>query len=891
MKKLWLLLFTTPITIFTLVWSINVLDGFSDLQKLQKNPTKLHEQGILSFYKITHSLERMFFGKTYTADVNIYIKPQDLSAINKNTFNSVFSYKKAFMEINGEFYKGKIKPRGANSNHWNNKYKSWRFSSKKTQLINGVRKYNFINLKKDKLLNNHLSYKTAELMDLISPSSTIVSFSINNEEDTLKLMLEQIDESFLRKNRIMPVDIYKDDAFGIGSFNVENVNLFKNPSLWSKASINNHYSDSNKLPLENILAGIHSGNHEHFDIASFANFSAYTDIIGTQHFDTFHNWMMYYDTYKEKMTPIVWDPVGYHFSDRNSLNIFHMITSPLFESLHKDYNFIRKKHQILLNFYSNQDTEYTTMIDEEFNKLEEKIQEVGFNVNDEMKYFSRKQSSSILKTFREDILYFHNDKKIRFMSPANPAHYKYSYTNGNIRLSVNGDKLINRIEINVLSKQLSSKPTISYLNNGITYKNKVFPEYNNENNSIIINTNLLSNMQIITLFESPNAYVKSLDVSEATYDFHVTNTNNIKSIALTFANGERMTIGKTNHINQTSFNGALNIIEETPSHDKLIWTGNIELSGFTLINQDLTIKPGTTITLNKGATIKVLGKVQALGTLNNPIIIKSKDKNTPWGAFTLQGPKANGSTFRHCFFSGGSGDKGNLYEYTAMLSIHNVSNLLIDNCEFSDSKRTDDMVHMVYSKAIIRNSKFINSNLDALDVDMSSITITGSQFIDSGNDAVDLMGSKAIISNTTFSHSVDKGISIGEESHLFSTNNFFSNNGIAVQSKDSSLAYIYNTTFDSNKQAVHAYHKNWRYSRGGMIFVDSSTFKLNNSYFSASKKSRIVINNCNLPRSHLTPYDLKSTKHLLFSEAEIETTSLEFPIYKTKEQFIRAVKY
>ena len=62
-------------------------------------------------------------------------------------------------------------------------------------------------------------------------------------------------------------------------------------------------------------------------------------------------------------------------------------------------------------------------------------------------------------------------------------------------------------------------------------------------------------------------------------------------------------------------------------------------------------------------------------TKDRPITFEAKDKAKPWGAFALKDSKANDSIFKYCIFSDGSGDKGDLYEYTAMFSVHNVKNL------------------------------------------------------------------------------------------------------------------------------------------------------------------------------------------------------------------------
>ena len=270
----------------------------------------------------------------------------------------------------------------------------------------------------------------------------------------------------------------------------------------------------------------------------------------------------------------------------------------------------------------------------------------------------------------------------------------------------------------------------------------------------------------------------------------------------------------------------------------------------------------------------------AIGTKERPITFEAKDSAKPWGAFVLKDSKANGSIFKYSIFKDGSGNKGNLYEYTAMFSVHNVKNLLVENSQFYDSHETDDMVHLVYSDAIFKNTKFVRSLSDALDVDISNVIIDNCEFIESGNDSIDLMTSNAIVKNTTFIKSADKAISIGESSNLLAVGNLVKFSEIGMQSKDTSKAYIYDTSFIGNKKAVDAYHKNWRYSEGGTITLDNTIFKDNLINATVGKKSKVIINNSTID----TPdnFDTKSVKKgkIVLSDEKIITPDFNLEFFK-----------
>lgn len=271
----------------------------------------------------------------------------------------------------------------------------------------------------------------------------------------------------------------------------------------------------------------------------------------------------------------------------------------------------------------------------------------------------------------------------------------------------------------------------------------------------------------------------------------------------------------------------------------VIWSGDVIIRGTQVIN-DLVIEPGTDVYITAGASIIIRGQLQANGTELKPIRFLPVDSTSkPWGTLAMVGPGANGSSLRHCEFSGGSGFKGALQEYSAMLSIHDVQAVTIADCLFRDNQVVDDMVHAVYSDIRFERVQFKNALADALDLDICKAVITDSQFDNSGNDALDLMTTDAVVTGSVFRTSGDKGISVGESSHLFGVDNMLVDNQIGVQSKDRSTAILFNQSFENNKTALHAYKKNWQYGTGGTIFLAKSMVSGGEIMARAQKQSAI----------------------------------------------------
>ncbi len=274
----------------------------------------------------------------------------------------------------------------------------------------------------------------------------------------------------------------------------------------------------------------------------------------------------------------------------------------------------------------------------------------------------------------------------------------------------------------------------------------------------------------------------------------------------------------------------------------IIWSGDVFLNGLTVIDSPLFIKPGTRILLAEQASLVINNRLQAIGTKQYPIqFITQNNQQKSWGAVVLQGKLANGSVLRYCKFARGSGVKHALFEYTGMLSLHNVHKVKISDCLFRDNTDVDDMVHIIYSDVMLQRNKFQSAFADALDVDISKIVVKDSMFINSGNDGIDLMGTEATVIGSVFQYSGDKGISVGEGSQLLAVDNILQDNVIGVQVKDRSIAALINQYFIANQTAIGAAKKNWHYGLGGVVALTKSVLQDNTVNLNIGKQSKAYL--------------------------------------------------
>lgn len=140
------------------------------------------------------------------------------------------------------------------------------------------------------------------------------------------------------------------------------------------------------------------------------------------------------------------------------------------------------------------------------------------------------------------------------------------------------------------------------------------------------------------------------------------------------------------------------------------------------------------------------------------------------------------------------------------------SEINVNNSIFNKNTKGDDLVNTYKTKFNFVNTKFLNSNADALDSDFSNGVLKNCDFINSGNDAIDTSGSEVEIINVKVINSLDKGISSGENSKLNIINSLFENNAIALVVKDGSKLSVYNSKINSNDLDLAVFIKKDFYS-------------------------------------------------------------------------------
>ena len=246
---------------------------------------------------------------------------------------------------------------------------------------------------------------------------------------------------------------------------------------------------------------------------------------------------------------------------------------------------------------------------------------------------------------------------------------------------------------------------------------------------------------------------------------------------------------------------------------------------------NLVIQKNTKLLLNKGVSFLVRGGLDINGTMDQPVIIDRKDKNTPFGVFSVAGEKKESVkvNINHLKFSGGSEALVNGIQFSGQMSIINAK-VSIKNSIFQGSV-SDDGINIKYSKVNISNSKFINNFADQIDLDYCQATIINNIFSSKkliklkdlvSTDGLDVSGSKVRVMGNTFSNFSDKGVSIGEISNVLIRDNIFYNNNMAIAVKDGSQSFIGKNRFQNNKVDISMYIKKKMYNKPSLHTIPSN---------------------------------------------------------------------
>ena len=797
---------------------------------------------------------KRFLQGTSLPRINLFVPEANLTQLESHLPQSGFQYVKGGILIDGRLQKAKIKYRGDFLYHWGWDKKSIRVKTGKGTLFSGLRTFNLQAPKTDQQLNNYLSLKLGKVFGLLAPHTEIVRLFLNGQDRGVYIFVEQPGETTLRNAQLMPGDMYRGEMVGKDRFSFQGKpkkwRLFDSLSYWDKVAINNHYDPESLAPLEKLLMLVEdrkSGKSnallgEIMDMEAWGRFSAFETLASTRHTSNSHNWRLYYDPWRGKFYPFVWDPAGWLWNPNNTeghIIAVNILASKLHELLFLNGDFLQARNAAFDEFFRlEKNVRFLKTVSNAIQIMEAEVKTDPFlrpaddhQVIEAMRGLERR----INQVFRHAHQRWSDDVDLR---------PRFRYHDSTLDLLIDRSQPVKATRL-MFDKELATgiAANLKFETPAGTQVVDLSEAIDASSNSITIHASLMPDI-VIDYEANKDQFVEKYKIDPGYYQIHFNGldpNSTLTRLDVDFGQGW-IPAQPVDSITPTAFSQLYAPVEITPVPEPMTWSGEVTLGGHQILDQPLIIEPGTTVRLKSGATLVLRHRLTAIGTKEAPIrFIPDTENQDPWGAIAILGRGADGSTLSHCEMNNGSGLKGDLFEYSAMLSIHDVKDVVISDCQFRDNHVVDDMVHTVYTDIRFERVLFKNALSDALDLDISTASISDSRFENSGNDAVDLMTTQASITGSLFKNNGDKGISVGENSQLYAVNNTLQGNLIGVQSKDRSTAVLLNQTFTNNNTALHAYKKNWRYGEGGVIFLGKSTVSGGDISAMADKRSVIQI--------------------------------------------------
>ncbi len=863
----WSPLVTLPVTLMYALWAAATwrrFDAFRLRYDARPVDVRLRDVGQDEWNSFVRRAEQALAGRT-VADVpaalslntvQLFVGEAELAQLRSDLPYSGYDYVKGRLMFADGLHDVRLRYRGDFMPHWGYDKKSIRVKTGTDELFAGMRAFNLIVPKFPEQVNNYLGYRLARKLGIISPRCELVNVCINGRNEGLCEFTEQLEEGTLRSWDRMPGDLYSGDLISKTAVRGSTNRVFELPMCWDKVAVNNHYPEDSRAPLQQLLELINgdlsdAGEAELsrlLDMQAFGAFGAFELLTQTHHYDEYHNWRLFWDPWALKFAPVIWDPIAWAPDMRPPPGDhvqLDMAVTRLHVWLHRNGDFLAARHEVLRDFFGN-------------GKLEEFTKEVDWAlaaaraaiaIDPNARPTDPAAIENGMVTFRE--FYDQVMHEVRFAHLQDLGNVRCTQPDaaGVMAFEVSGRQPVDELMLQFRAPLRDTIGATLRIRRGDEH-----PEFD-LSGGVMVQDNLLRvPMRVVAQLEPYFTFLSNRVLRERALQC----VPSYYELALAGLPADNELLAVSAVRDGVARHGDL-VAKLTPSdmfwlyrptvvrppHRPAVWSGEILVDGVREVQGDVCIEPGTVIRMRPDAALLFRGQVTALGTVDAPIqVVPAADGQAPWGTVAINGAACSGSTFRFCRMRGGSGYKVPLEEYCAMFSIHNCTEVRVEDCHFADNYVVDDMVHVVYSSVEFDRCELVKARADALDCDISRVVVRNCRFVESDNDGVDLMTTLAVVVDCQFLKNGDKGISVGEGTHLLALRDTFDGCLKAMEAKDGSVAGAANCEIRNCQRALNAYRKNWRYDAGGTLIVAKSVFADNLEMPTADGHSQVRLYDC-----------------------------------------------
>ncbi|MEO6597056.1 MAG: CotH kinase family protein [Planctomycetota bacterium] len=871
----WSWLFTVPASAFIALWAEQTFTRWRnfalDYDSRPEEPT-LRSTGIDQWNALTRQL-RLRLTPFELGDVlvdqqlrsiQLFVSEPDLAALAADLPYSGLNYVDGLLVYPDGVHKVSVRYRGDFLKHWGYDKKSIRVRTMPNNLFAGFRSFNLIVPKFPEQLNNFLAYRLAHIMGLIAPRCELVNGILNGRNMGLHEFTEQLDEATLRWHDRMPGDIYAGELISKSQYGSVSNRVFDHASLWEKLAANNHYDIESRAPLETLLTLLCESPSEAsqaelselLDMEAWGRFGAFELLTQTHHYDDVHNWRLFWDPWRLKFEPIVWDPTGWvaEWRPRGDPISLDVTASRMHLWLLTNGDYLAARQAALRDFFGS-------------GKLEAFMAELRQSVTKAVRALDH--DPNILPTdpalieaaidglpgYVDQIL---SELRAAYLEGGDAKWARASAET--VRLQVSGRRPVTEVRLR-FERELAQPGRIELRmrRSGEVRAVDLSAGVVAHDGTLHIKARLLCQLvPELHHYLGQGLRDQRRRADPGTYDLYFSQldaSNRVVQVSVV-RDGEELLASPVEALAPLDLEFVYRATPPLRNPVAETWRGEVAIEGVREVFDDVRIEAGTTVRLGPGACILFRGRVTAEGSREQPIRFVPLAKiQEPWGTVAMNSPDCSGSRFSWCEMHGGSGHKTQVEEYSSMFSIHNCRDVVVEDCQFAKNHRCDDMIHVIYSSVVFDRITLDAAVSDALDCDISTVIVRHSAFPRSGNDGIDLMTTHALIEDCTFEGNQDKGISIGEGSYMVALRCVFDGCNKALEAKDGSMASAANCDVRHCKKALSAYQKNWRYHSGGHLTMNKSVVLDNDSMPTADRWSRVDLVDCQVRGSLVADYE------------------------------------
>jgi len=783
--------------------------------------------------------------------VKLIIQEKSSKFLSSNVPTSTKKWVKAYYMDDNNLKEVQIRNFGDNPYNYMFGQKSIRLKTKKREMFGRQRYYEY-HTSQDNILEDYTAKKIAKKLGLLVSYVRLIELYINGHSSGIYIERDRLNENFLRRNKIMPINLYKGEAYNNeNKIGLDN-DLYNNSGLWSKLAYFNYMKEDDKSDLSNFLNRLRKAENSLENLTKIVRYTnediwsnaSILQILTQDDISNYtHNARLALDSWSGKVHLIPHDNRFVTDDIKNNNIVLDRSNNLLFQTLNQSSYFINLKYTKLFNLL-NKDR----ILSKEAKDLEKLKSKILISQKRDIGIIQRKYYLKIFDENYYKLDRFINSLKLREKNllkilKSEPITAWDKHSNGFFI------KIDDKIPVsNLRIKFKNSLPKWIAID---TNNNHIFDEedklfYPSSDSTFFIPISLYANRIKVSNQNTQISRFSKIETASTEFKFFVENKIQPTNIIGTNPfSKETFIISKSifSAVSPTIFNRP--IINNLPESDIIkTFSGIVNITNDLIINDITKILPGTIFKLTEGSSLIFNKQVIAEGTSDKPIIfMKSNDNNKPWGTVAIHGKGASNSVLKNLIIEGGSGDKIDNITYASMLSLHDSENIRLENLTLRENFIYDDMLHIIYcNKITIENSIFESSKFDSIDIDISkNININNTIIKNSGNDAIDIMESEVNIYNSFLYNSKDKGISVGENSNVKVIKTILKDNDIGLASKDNSFAMVSNSVFDSNNFQLEAYSKNLQYGAPGTIHLNNSKLIAKQNLVTSKDNAVIII--------------------------------------------------